>query len=759
MKKIRAEAREIQKGIAKNTRIMHEFRGTLPRKLASLFDFVQTSMYVRDMRKEAIQKVFTVLSNAGREIFARKGMNPEDVAFALYADFLEGTHTLNTYPEEILKRKDQGVTVLFSDKEILFEYGEVKGKMRQLFRSMEGNAGSSEIAGNSAYAGFVTGRVKIILSEKDFSRFKPGEILVTSMTRPEFVPLMKKAKAVITDEGGITCHAAIVSRELRIPCIIGTKTATRILKDGDLVEVDATKGAVRTIERREEPLAEKFIKEIGNQELRPPVHNSSVLVHQSGWHTKKYFDPYYNDHLPSPILLLARGKGAVLYLSQTKERHLVKDTFRSYWKKPSFLKERLRAFEASAKVIDSSCLKRFSYRSLRENPASAIIEDSKRLEKALWHLNAMVFFSIYFDRKICEELMDELHISISPKRFEEIWKRAIVPVGISFDKRRQLYLLGLIAAGEPWDSIAEKCQYFETAYDRVASLSVVKKKLRAEYGAFAPTKAKKAIEAENRAVEKRQKENASWLKSLAGSERKIVEFTQFVIELRDARKDFIMKPVTAFYRMGERFFDEAGIGHEFIFYVSVQELQKGAGYLEKNKAVIESRPEGMSLYVDNDNRQEIEFGAAEAERNEKIVTRFYHEQQSIHDHASADRIEGQSGSSGKAQGTVKIIRDFQLENKKLKPGEILVTGMTRPEFVPLMKIAGGIITDEGGVTCHAAIVSRELGIPCVIGTKIATQVLHDGDQVEIDATKGVVKIVEKAKRPSLHRSRPSRRSS
>jgi pyruvate,water dikinase len=67
------------------------------------------------------------------------------------------------------------------------------------------------------------------------------------MTRPEFVPLMKKAIAIVTDEGGITCHAAIVSRELKKPCIIGTKVATQVLKDGDMVEVDANSGIVRIL--------------------------------------------------------------------------------------------------------------------------------------------------------------------------------------------------------------------------------------------------------------------------------------------------------------------------------------------------------------------------------------------------------------------------------------------------------------------------------------------------------------------------------
>ncbi|PIP75995.1 hypothetical protein COW86_00610 [Candidatus Kuenenbacteria bacterium CG22_combo_CG10-13_8_21_14_all_39_9] len=75
--------------------------------------------------------------------------------------------------------------------------------------------------------------------------FQSGTILVTSMTRPEFMPLMRRAKAVVTDEGGLTCHAAIVSRELGIPCIISTKNATKILKNGDQIEMDLSTGLIQ----------------------------------------------------------------------------------------------------------------------------------------------------------------------------------------------------------------------------------------------------------------------------------------------------------------------------------------------------------------------------------------------------------------------------------------------------------------------------------------------------------------------------------
>jgi len=107
----------------------------------------------------------------------------------------------------------------------------------------------SLIKGQSAFLGKVSGIVKIIFNKRQIKDFKKGEILVMPMTTPNYVSIMKKASAFITDEGGITCHAAILARELKKPCVIGTKIATKVLHDGDLVEVDADKGVVKIIKK------------------------------------------------------------------------------------------------------------------------------------------------------------------------------------------------------------------------------------------------------------------------------------------------------------------------------------------------------------------------------------------------------------------------------------------------------------------------------------------------------------------------------
>ncbi len=105
--------------------------------------------------------------------------------------------------------------------------------------------GIKQIKGTVASKGAARGKVKIVIETKDLKKVKKGDILVADETDPDFLPAMRKAKAIITDMGGLLCHAAIVSRELGIPCITGTKIATKVLRDGDLVEVDAHKGIVR----------------------------------------------------------------------------------------------------------------------------------------------------------------------------------------------------------------------------------------------------------------------------------------------------------------------------------------------------------------------------------------------------------------------------------------------------------------------------------------------------------------------------------
>lgn len=116
------------------------------------------------------------------------------------------------------------------------------------------------------------------------------------------------------------------------------------------------------------------------------------------------------------------------------------------------------------------------------------------------------------------------------------------------------------------------------------------------------------------------------------------------------------------------------------------------------------------------------------------------------DNSGVREFKGNIAMKGKIKAKVLVYKwsDNMQEKLSLVNGEfILVAGQTRPQLMPLIVKSSGIVTDEGGITSHAAIVSRELGIPCIIGTKIATQVLNDGDLIEVDANEGIITIIKK----------------
>ncbi|MFH0922530.1 MAG: PEP-utilizing enzyme, partial [Candidatus Micrarchaeota archaeon] len=115
----------------------------------------------------------------------------------------------------------------------------------EFVKTEQSNTG--ELKGTPACVGKASGRVRIVNKVSDMEKMETGDVLVSICTFPDLVPAMKKASAIVTDEGGITCHAAIVSRELKTPCVVGTKIATSVFKDGEFVEVDATKGTVKKI--------------------------------------------------------------------------------------------------------------------------------------------------------------------------------------------------------------------------------------------------------------------------------------------------------------------------------------------------------------------------------------------------------------------------------------------------------------------------------------------------------------------------------
>jgi len=195
--------------------------------------------------------------NLLKELSKRIGIDFEDfIKCYLFKDiynFLEKDTKLNT--QQISDRK-HCLLIHYLNKKTHYYFGkEAKNLKHTLLFNQEQQIDkiTSDIKGSIANKGVVRGLARVVnvkdLNQfiKDSKAFQRGEILVTTMTSPVMVPIIEKAAGIITDEGGITSHAAVVSREFKIPCIVGTHGASSIIKTGDMVKLDADQGVVKIV--------------------------------------------------------------------------------------------------------------------------------------------------------------------------------------------------------------------------------------------------------------------------------------------------------------------------------------------------------------------------------------------------------------------------------------------------------------------------------------------------------------------------------
>lgn len=222
----------------------------LNKELILIAEQISESIWWQDLRKGYIWRMQYYWDKFLREIVKRTNWKFEELLWCRACEVLDIARGKKLDKKEILKRKKRYAVYTGGNKYKDFTDKKYINALNNKFRtSVSGNV--REMKGLVVSKGKnILGKVKIISNPfKEGNKMKRGDILVAGMTSPEFIVVMRKAKAIITDHGGMTCHAAIVSRELKIPCIVNTKIATKVLKDGDLVEVDATKGIIKILKK------------------------------------------------------------------------------------------------------------------------------------------------------------------------------------------------------------------------------------------------------------------------------------------------------------------------------------------------------------------------------------------------------------------------------------------------------------------------------------------------------------------------------
>jgi phosphohistidine swiveling domain-containing protein len=234
-----------KKSKLKKAELMNQLN--LSQELKTLIKISEDFTYWQDERKRSTFWITHYFSLILEEIGKRIGIDKE---YLKYMTCRETSLVFENKPnlEELKARRKNGV--YYWDKT-----GMEALSMKEADRVRKEVLGETNLEdiddfrGLTACLGKAIGKVKIVKSATEISKVEKGDILVAVMTRPDYVPAMKKASAIVTDEGGVTCHAAIVSRELGIPCIIATKIATKVLKDNQLVEVNANHGWIKIIKQ------------------------------------------------------------------------------------------------------------------------------------------------------------------------------------------------------------------------------------------------------------------------------------------------------------------------------------------------------------------------------------------------------------------------------------------------------------------------------------------------------------------------------
>jgi len=215
-----------------------------------LFHVLRTLGFWKFERKFQNQKAHIMMEDFIGEIARRNNLSIAQVKM-IAPNEMEDVLVYNKVDAGLLDERIKESVFIFKGTEYEVLSGDaVKEVSKEIHDSLEVDTNVSELQGSTAYPGYAKGVVKQVDVPADMEKMEEGDILISTSTSPHILPAMKKAAAIVTDSGGITCHAAIVAREIKIPTVIGTKTVTKILKDGDLVEVNADKGTVKILEKK-----------------------------------------------------------------------------------------------------------------------------------------------------------------------------------------------------------------------------------------------------------------------------------------------------------------------------------------------------------------------------------------------------------------------------------------------------------------------------------------------------------------------------
>lgn len=229
----------------------YEFTSKVEKLIKAIRDFIFLRTYTTEYSDRLF---FEGRHSIFKEISKRTNIPDQDLIMLDDKEILDILSNQGIMSKEIktgLENRKKGFAMIWINGKVQTVFGdeslELQNEIAGVYKT-SGNEGdivdSNVISGNIANRGKVKGIARVLTTYKDIYKVQKGDIIVATMTTPDYVSAMEKAAGFITDEGGITCHAAILSREFNVPCIVGTVNATKEIKDGEMIELDAYSGKI-----------------------------------------------------------------------------------------------------------------------------------------------------------------------------------------------------------------------------------------------------------------------------------------------------------------------------------------------------------------------------------------------------------------------------------------------------------------------------------------------------------------------------------
>ena len=237
--------KKLAETIARKLAVQKQFN--VPSDIMEISEAISDGVGWQDERKKYIFMILHYIDVLVAEIARRFEYDFNELHNLWHYQIAEIIEGKNLHPELAKRAKGFGVQFFHDCRELSAEETEFFWNVYSTEKVVAGTNEVKGIVASKGNGGVVRGKIHILLDPMKAELFQDGEILVAPMTSPEYIFAMKKACAVLTDTGGLTSHAAIVSRELGIPCLVGTKVATTVFQDGDVVEVNSGEGIARKV--------------------------------------------------------------------------------------------------------------------------------------------------------------------------------------------------------------------------------------------------------------------------------------------------------------------------------------------------------------------------------------------------------------------------------------------------------------------------------------------------------------------------------